>query len=71
MTTVYFPKNKNNPLLVKYTVAPNKSIHILYNTSLNFNKPSRAHIPYPISKAYLARFRNKYIPIYVPNVPRR
>ena len=67
---VYFPKNKKE-LYVKYTIAPNRSVHILYNTSLNFNTPTRKRIPHPMSKMYLARFRNKYVPIYVPKVPRK
>lgn len=67
---VYFPKNKKQ-MLVKYTIAPNRSIHILYDTSLNFSSPTRSRIPYPMSKGYIARFRNKYFPVYVPNVPRR
>lgn len=67
---VYFPKNKKE-LYVKYKIAPNGTLRIKYNTSLNFTSPTRSRIPYPLSKVYLARFRNKYIPIYVPKVPRK
>lgn len=69
---VYFPKNKKG-MYVKYSVAPNGSVHILYNTSLNFNNPTRSRIPRPMSKVYVARFKNskKYVPIYVPKVPRK
>lgn len=69
---VYFPKKKGG-LFVKFTIAPNRSIHILYDTSLNFQAPTSVRIPHPMSKGYASRFRNKkkFTPIYVPNVPRR
>jgi len=69
---VYFPKNRKG-LYVKYRLAPNGSVHIMYNTSLNFTSPTHSRIPRPMSKVYVARFKNskKYIPIYVPNVPRK